>query len=61
MKDSAPYELDHLLGASPGSASILAIMTASGSRPLETDLETVQDGVDTVVTQEATDEVIEWC
>ena len=40
---------------------VLDIMTASGSRPLETDLETVQDGVDTVVTQEATDEVIEWC
>ena len=51
MKDSAPYELDHLLGASPGSASVLAIMTASGSRPLpmETDL-------DTVDIQEATDE-----
>ena len=65
MKDSAPYELDHLLGASPGSASILAIMTASGSRPLpmETDLDTanpvldtVDTALDTVETQEATDD-----
>ena len=65
MKDSAPYELDHLLGASPGSASVLAIMTASGSRPLpmETDLDTanpvldtVDTALDTVETQEATDD-----
>ena len=72
MKDSAPYELDHLLGASPGSASVLAIMTASGSRPLpmETDLDTanpvldtvdtaldtVDTALDTAETQEATDD-----
>ena len=65
MKDSAPYELDHLLGASSGSASVLAIMTASGSRPLpmETDLDTVDTALDTVdtaldtaETQEATDD-----
>ena len=59
MKDSAPYELDHLLGASSGSASVLAIMTASGSRPLP--METDSDPLDpvTVDTQDATDEVIE--
>ena len=62
MKDGAAYELDHLLGASPGSSSVLDIMTASGSRPLpmETDLDPL-DPV-TVDTQEATDgdeEVIE--
>ena len=28
------YELDHLLGDSPASASVLEIMAASGSRPL---------------------------
>ena len=65
MKDSAPYELDHLLGASPGPASVLAIMTASGSRPLpmETDLDTanpvldtVDTALDTAETQEATDD-----
>ena len=62
MKDSAPYELDHLLGASPGSASVLAIMTASGSRPLpmETDLDTanpvLDTALDTAETQEATDD-----
>ena len=51
MKDGAAYELNHLLGASPDSASVLDIMAASGSRPLpmETDL-------DTVDIQEATDE-----
>ena len=62
MKDSAPYELDHLLGASSGSASVLAIMTASGSRPLpmETDLDTanpvLDTALDTAETQEATDD-----
>ena len=61
-KDGAAYELDHLLGASPDSASVLDIMAASGSRPLpmETDLDPL-DPV-TVDTQEATDgdeEVIE--
>ena len=34
MKDGAAYELDHLLGASPGSSSVLDIMSASGSRPM---------------------------
>ena len=49
MKDGAAYELDHLLGASPGSSSVLDIMTASGSRPLpmETDLDTVDPILDT--------------
>ena len=49
MKDGAAYELDHLLGASPGSVSVLDIMTASGSRPLpmETDLDTVDPILDT--------------
>ena len=65
MKDSAPYELDHLLGASPGSASVLAIMTASGSRPLPMEidldtanpvLDTVDTALDTAETQEATDD-----
>ena len=56
MKDDAAYELDHLLGASPGPVSVLDIMTASGSRPLpmETDLDPL-DPV-TVDTQETTDE-----
>ena len=62
MKDDAAYELDHLLGASSGSISVLDIMTASGSRPLP--METDSDPLDpvTVDTQEATDgdeEVIE--
>ena len=61
MKDGAAYELDHLLKASPGSSSVLDIMTASGSRPLpmETDSDHLGPVLVTVDTQEATEEVIE--